>query len=317
MSNNFHFNIEPIALPKGAWSKPERRKLHYGGRDVLGLTQGEFRSYLFPIYTPRGFAITSECPADHPHHNSIWIGSDHVNCLVPSAEGKIEEYTYNFYVNETFQGRAPGKILSMGAIGETLEPAGYRIIQTLEWRGPPEWGAPETRLIMHEKRTFDLTPGQTHYVIDVRSELRAADYDIELGPTRHGFFNVRIADSMQLSAGGRFLDANGRSDSNLISGSDTCWVNFSGPVGDGNQAGITIMPNPECGQPWWFVSDWGVITVGHFRHKKKRIPRGEIMKFDFRVVVHDDAVETIDMAGIYSNYLNEAFASLPRESDLA
>jgi hypothetical protein len=306
MRNKFYFETEPIALPTGAWSKPGRQKLQYNGRDVLSLTQGEYRTYLYPVFTRQGFAITSESPVDHPHHNSIWIGADNVRCIVPGGDGKFEEYTYNFYVNETFQGRAPGRIVSTGATGLSLEHEGFRIKETLEWRSPPEWGAPETRLIMSEQRTIDFTPGQTHHVIDIESELRPALYDVELGPTRHGFFNIRAIGSMQASAVGRFLDADGRSDSRVISGSNTCWVNLSGPIGGGHNAGITVMPHPDCGQPWWFVSDWGVMTTGHFRHQKKRIRTGESVKFGFRVVVHDHAIEDLDMAGIYSNYLNKA-----------
>ena len=65
-----------------------------------------YRPYLFPLYTPAGFAVTSESPADHPHHNSFWIASDHLHCWMPAADGRREEYTYNFYLDETFQGRA-------------------------------------------------------------------------------------------------------------------------------------------------------------------------------------------------------------------
>jgi len=304
MGNNFVFDTETMALPEGAWSKPGRRKLRYGGRDVFGVTQGEFRSYIYPVYTPNGFAVTSESPADHPHHNSIWIGSDQVHGLMPAADGQFEEYTYNFYVNETFQGRAPGKILSTALTGEALGAGGFRVKQALEWRGPPEWGAPQTRMIMRERRTIDIVPGQTHNVIDVRCELQPVDIDVELGPTRHAFFNVRAAESLQVSAGGRFLDSDGRNDSRLISGSRSDWVDLSGPVGGGRQAGITVMSRPDIEKPWWFVSDWGVMTVGHFLHNKKRILSGESAKFEFRVVVHDGAAVVAEIAAQYDDYAN-------------
>lgn len=306
MGNEFQFGTDPMALPAGASAKTERCMLHQGGREVLGLTQGQFRSYLFPVFTPRGFAVTAESPADHPHHNSIWIGSDNVRCLVPANDGEIENYTYNFYVNETFQGRAPGKILTMASTGEALGPRGFRVNQTLEWRGPPEWGAPQGRVIARERRTIDFLPGQSHHVIEIVCELQPTQWDLEFGPTRHAFLNVRVTETMRASAGGQLLDARGCRDAKSISGSNAGWVDLSGPVGGGNQAGITVMPHPDCGPAWWFVSDWGVMTAGHFRHEKRRIVRGESAKFEFRVIVHDGAAVETDIAGLYKSYANGA-----------
>ena len=79
---------------------------------MLALSQGKHRNYVYPLFTPQGFAVTSEHPADHPHHNSFWIAADHVYCRMPVTHGKgYEDYTYNLYLNETFQGRAAGRIV--------------------------------------------------------------------------------------------------------------------------------------------------------------------------------------------------------------
>ena len=126
-------------LPKGARARSTRSTLSYDGREIFGLNQSQFRSYLFPVLTPRGFAATSESPADHPHHSSIWIGSDVVHCKVPAAHDRHEEYTYNFYVNEVFQGRAPGTIEATDITGEASGSDRFAITQNLAWRGPREW----------------------------------------------------------------------------------------------------------------------------------------------------------------------------------
>ena len=54
---------------------------------MLGLTEGRQRPYVYPLMTPAGFPVTSECPADHPHHNSLWIGADHLHCRMPVEGG--------------------------------------------------------------------------------------------------------------------------------------------------------------------------------------------------------------------------------------
>jgi hypothetical protein len=64
MSTGFVLADDPIALPKGAWAATERRSLRRDGRSVFSITQGQHRAYLFPVYAPAGFAVTSECPAD-------------------------------------------------------------------------------------------------------------------------------------------------------------------------------------------------------------------------------------------------------------
>ena len=89
---------------------------------MFSLTQGLFRHYLFPVYTPAGSAVTSESPADHPHHNSFWIASDHILCWMPVAGGAVEEYTYNIYLDEAFQGRAAGRIVGCEADGARRRP---------------------------------------------------------------------------------------------------------------------------------------------------------------------------------------------------
>lgn len=306
MCPEFQFDRQPMTLPQGAWAKTGRSTLKYGDRVVFGVTQGEFRSYLFPVYTPSGFAITAESPVDHPHHNSIWIGSDQVRCRMPTGKDQDEGYTYNFYVNETFQGRSPGNILATASTGETLGSGRYRLNQTLEWLGPSEWGTAEPRVILHEQRTMDFTAGRTYHFIDICSHLRPLDRDVELGPTRHAFFNVRVAESMQVTSGGKFLDADGRTEAGAIADSKTRWVDLSGPVGGEHQAGITVIPHPACGQPWWFVSDWGVITVGHYRHGRKRILKGQSAGFQFRVVVHDGAAEYSEIARLHDDYVSGA-----------
>ena len=99
----FSIDSDAISLPRGAWAKAHRLNVSWHGRPIAALSQGEYRAYLFPVYTPAGFAVTSESPIDHPHHNSLWIGADHFHCHLPFSTNAYEEATYNFYVNDTFQ----------------------------------------------------------------------------------------------------------------------------------------------------------------------------------------------------------------------
>jgi Family of unknown function (DUF6807) len=303
-AGGFTFSDDPIALPRGAWAGTERRVLRLDGQPVLALSQGRQRAYAFPLYTPKGFAVTSEAPADHPHHNSLWIASDHVHCMMPAADNRFEEYTYNFYVNDTFQGRAPGRIVMTDAKGEATGPDRYRLSQSLEWRGPVEWAAPEGRVAATETRLLDIGVEAGLYVIDVTSRLAAAEWDLHIGPTRHSYFNVRVAESMAVTSGGRVIDDRRREGGAAITGSEAKWIDYSGPVGGGHWAGVAVCPNPaDHADITWFVTDWGVVTVGPFRQTHREIPRGEAMVLRYRVLVHDGDIEAAQVADRFAAYL--------------
>jgi hypothetical protein len=58
-------------------------------------------------------------------------------------------------------------------------------------------------------------------------------------------------------------DDRGRSGGEAVSGSEARWVDFSGPVGGGHVAGLSVFPDPRDHDDLsWFVADWGVVTVG-------------------------------------------------------
>ena len=208
--SNFSLEGDEVALPKGAWAQSHRLNVRWRGKDLTALSQGAFRAYLFPVYTPAGFAVTSESPLDHPHHNSLWIGADHVNCYLPFASGAFEEANYNFYVNDIFQGRAPGRILGVEVEADEIADDHLRLVQTLHWQGPIEWGAPERRTLAVETRTIDIRPGEVANLFDVRSQLRAGEWDLRIGPTRHAYFGLRLTEALRVTNGATMVDAEGR-----------------------------------------------------------------------------------------------------------
>ena len=304
----FHFESDVVALPQGAWSKAHRVTLSWRGRDILAFTQGPFRTYLYPLYTPAGVAVTGEGPADHPHHSSVWIGADHLHCRVPTAGGRVEEYTYCFYLNETFQGRAPGRIREIGREGIARGPAHFQVLQRNEWRGPGEWGAEDGRVVAHETRIVDIRPGETFHLIDIRSRLEPAQWDFTIGPTRHAYFNVRVAESMRVTRGGAVADSEGRVGGERISGTGATWVDYSGPAGAGHRAGIAVLTRPRQSGLTWFVYDWGTVTVNPFFPEGRLVRMGEAFTFDVRLVVHDGPAADLDLGGLYRQFLGEAGA---------
>jgi len=286
--SRFTFDAERLTLPKGAYAKTARRWLAFDGRRILALTAGQFRPYLFPLFSPAGYLLSSESPADHPHHNSCWAGSDHVHLLVPTGAGRSEEYTYNFYVNETFQGRSPGRQIEVRCHGDAIDDSTFRIVQTIDWRGPSEWAAPEGRLVLEERRRLDIRPGRTCHRIDILSEISAASDGVQLGPTRHAFFNARVAETMVVDNGGMLRSDLGTIDPAATAAPGARWVDFTGPVGGGARAGVTLIPHGTDGHDHtWFVAGWGVMTAGAFRCSGIHLPPGAVLQVGCSLLLHD------------------------------
>jgi len=303
MVGRFSLDIDDLALPPGAIARTERWILRHDGKPLFGLTQGRMRPYVYPLFTPAGYTVTSESPADHPHHNSLWIAADHVHALVPTKPGHHEAYTYNFYVDETFQGRAAGTQIAASPTLSEMSDGSAVLVQNVEWRGPVEWGAAQGRTIARETRTIVVTCQSGALVLDVQSVLTSAQWTLELGPTRHAYFNFRVADSMVVSLGGRVRDDRGRVGGASIGDVGARWVAFDGPVGGGARAGLVVIPDPaEADRTSWFVADWGVVSVGSFRLAARRIAPDAPLRTRLRYVAHDGEADDAAIAAWASGF---------------
>ena len=142
-------------------------------------------------------------------------------------------------------------------------------------------------------------------MIDVESRLAAVDWDFTLGPTRHAYFNVRVADSMIVGLGGVITRRHAAACPAATRSATAKWIDFSGPVGGGHMAGIAVFPDPrDHPDIWWFVADWGVVTVGPFRLKEALVRRGEHLRARYRVIVHDGDADAANVAGAYAEFLS-------------
>ena len=270
------------------------------GKPILGLTQGAFRPYLFPVHTPAGFAVTSESPADHPHHHSLWVGADHVNLHVPAAH-RTEVYGYNFYVNDVFQGRSPGRILQDQFEGQE-EFDGLRVTQQLQWRGPREWGAPEGRHVMSETRLTRVRhlPQHQAFQLEITSTLSAASHPVSIGPTRHAWFNARVCASMSPLHGGVSRCASAQSNHG-----QPAWYACTGPVGGGHVATLAIAPWPQASDNDWYISPWGVMTANPCLDKALHLePGGAPLKLGGQFLVCDGQPS--------DDQINQAFSEWPK-----
>jgi hypothetical protein len=283
----FALRSEDIDLPLGASAASTRMLVMWNDRPVFGLTQGAFRTYLFPVYSPAGFALTSESPSDHPHHHSIWVGADHVNLHVP-AEHRTEVYSYNFYVNDVFQGRAPGRIVQTQLQAQEDGDA-MLLTQRLLWLGPREWGAPEGRHVLDETRLTRVRhmADCRAFQLTIRSELSAVGHPVSIGPTRHAWFNARIGPGMAPLHGGQIRSAPASAPQ-----AAPAWQVSTGAVGGGHVAGVALSACMGTGRPDWYVSPWGVMTANPCLHQALRVePGGQPLNLSCRMLAFDGTLD--------------------------
>lgn len=296
---------EEVDLPRGAWTGTHRIGVFWQGKRLFSISQGPYRSYLFPLFTPKGFPLTSESPADHPHHNSIWIGCDRVRCRFPFSDSEIEEGTYNFYVNNTFQGRAPGQIRTIAHDHEEITPGHLRITQRLVWQGPQEWAAPEGRVLIEETRTLDIRPGERVNLIDIRSRLCATEWPLELGPTRHALFGVRMTEALTARHGAILRDPEHQG-TESVNGQISDWLDYSGTLGSDVRAGVALFPHPSAAGYPWHVTDWGVLNVNPLAEKACSLHPGGEREFGLRIVAHDGEAGEAGIAQLYQEFIDTA-----------
>lgn len=314
---SFDIGVEEIDLPKSATPRFRSIKIRWQGKAITNLTQGVQRAYLFPVYSPAGVPLTSESPVDHPHHNSITVSADvfyvKLPPLIPKQSALTEEATYNFYVNDTFQGRMPGRIWVMSYDAEEVSDDHLRVVQQIQWQGPEEWGAPPPlgrRVVAEEIRTIDIRPGGVTNIIDIRSQLRPTDWDLTIGPARHAYYTVRLEDQMRPINGGSLLDSEGRTEVDDITGAMADWVAMYGPAAHGKTAGITVIPHGSAAGLPWVAFDFGSINVNPFQTEKGVLNRGDELDLGIRILAHDGDPREADVAGMYEAFKRESAATV-------
>lgn len=299
---SFVVQREEVALPRGAWTGTHRLGVLWRGRRLFSISQGD-RSYLFPVFTPKGFPVTSESPADHPHHNSIWIASDGIRCRFPYGKGETEEGTYNFYVNNTFQGRAAGQIRAIDHEHEEMTPEHLKITQRLIWQGPQEWAAPKGRVLIEERRTLDIRPDEKVNLIDICSRLSATEWPLELGPTRHAYFGVRMTEALTARHGAILQDPVHRGTAS-INGQISDWLDCSGTLGSDVRAGVALFPHPSAAGHPWHATDWGVLNVNPLAQKACALLPGRELEYGLRIVVHDGDADEACISELYQEFMD-------------
>ena len=296
---------DPDASPYETTRRTRRLKVNWRDRPLIALSQGVSGAYIYPVFTPAGMPVTAEAPVDHTHQQSITIGTDRFDLHESGSTDEYPTANFNFYMDETYRGRAPGRILSRSIESTEVAENHLRVVQILHWHGPTDWAHTDGLTLAEETRTLDVYPGDVANIIDIRSRLMPTEGDIRVGGTVHGYFVIRIADGLRPADGGTLIDSTGRTGAAEIRGQFADWVDCSGNAAHGQKAGMAVFPYPTRGNLPWHLSDWGFIMVNPYQVEARRVNRGASVEAAVRIVAHDGDVGESGVADLYESFERE------------
>jgi len=247
------------------------------------------RPYFYPVLTPGGERLTRGYPADdiegerqdHYHHRSIYV-----------AHGLVNGY------NLWDEGTAHGAMLQRG------EPVVGVLDNAATIDGIVDWFGPEGEKLLEERRSVEIRAEGDLRIIDHRSELRARYGDVVLGDTKEGgLLSIRVPTVMDAQDKGRIENSEGLvfdsgQGKEETWGQQAAWVDYSGPVANGEQWGHLVVDHRENPRhpTYWHVRGYGLFTANPFGvHDFKgdesidaslTIPGGDQAVFRYRLVIH-------------------------------
>jgi hypothetical protein len=255
------------------------------------------KPYFFPIVGPSGALMTRSYPMkqvegeknDHPHHRSLWFTHGSVN--------KVD-----------FWSEAPGH----GRIVETSRPTvtGGQAMGMI--RTTDDWLAPDGKKVCQDERVVRIFATKKGRVLDFDITLKATEGPVTFGDTKEGMFGLRVATSMDVTSrkGGKIVNAEGIGDK-AAWGKPSPWVDYIGMV-DGKTVGVAILNHPSSFRypTTWHVRDYGLFAANPFGwHDFGQkisgefvLPKGESIKFRYRVILHDGDTTSVDLPAQFQAY---------------
>ncbi|MCP4729252.1 MAG: hypothetical protein GY872_04160 [Roseibacillus sp.] len=235
------------------------------------------KSYFHPLSLIDGTVLTELRPADHVWHYAGWFSWKFINGLN--------------YWEENRRSGLPGGVSEVTDV--RIHPGddfSARIEMTLSYHPP------EKAELLAEKRTLMVSaPDETgSYHIDWRSEFVAKGRKVVLertplpgqpGGAGHGGYAGLSIRAARVHVPWNFLDSEGRVNTH---GKPARWMNHSGVVADGKEAGLTMFDHPtNAGHPsrWYTVKGMPYFSPAVIFSNPRTLDPGEKLNLRYRILV--------------------------------
>jgi Methane oxygenase PmoA len=255
------------------------------------------KPFFFPMFGPSGSAMTRSFPmkkvegekSDHPHQRSLWFTHGSVN--------KIDFWS---------------EVSGHGRIVETSRPTAVGGLAVGTIRTTDDWLGPDGKKVCEDERVVRIYSTKKDRVLDFDVTLKATEGPVTFGDTKEGMFGVRVATSMDVTAkkGGKIVNA-GKIENAAAWGKPSPWVDYTGPV-NGKTGGIAILNHPSSFRypTTWHVRDYGLFAANPFgwhdfgqkTSGEYVLPKGESIRFRYRVILHDGDTASAVLPAAFQGY---------------
>lgn len=283
---------------------------------------------LFPIYSPKGTAITRGYPitpragerVDHPHHVGAWLNYEYVNGFdFWNNSNAIKDRSKYGTIKNTQILKAKGGIgkgeLDIAADWITADAQGSKILR--------------------EKTGFVFKKQKDVYIIDRTTTLTAQNDTVLFKDVKDGFFAIRVARELEHPSdkADSFVDANGivtkvdKLDNTYITGkyrssegiegeavwsTRAQWVNLSGTI-KGEDISVCIVDHPKnINYPtYWHARGYGLFAANPlgekiFSNGKKelnlKLAPKQSVTFRYRTIIASSKLSDAEIKALAADY---------------
>jgi len=263
--------------------------IDYEGKPVARYNYGKSLSkpYLYPIFSTNGIKVTEDGPKDHVHHRSLWVAHGDVN-------------GNDFWAEFEESGKVESRQVKVNGCGKVFFELSNRNV----------WIAKSGSIELYEERTIRIWRLKRDVLLDLEITLTNHEKDTRFGDTKEGgILSIRVNEDIRVDKGGKIENSFGGINEVETWGKRAAWCDYSGVV-EGQKVGIAAFDHIENFRypTYWHVRDYGLMTANMFgssvftNSPKNRgdyvLPKGEELKFKYRVLVHE---------GVDSNYIKSKY----------
>jgi len=253
-------------------------------------------NYLHPLWTLDGEVLTEDGPEDHLHQRGVfWAWHQ----TFVRGERLGDAWACQDFVWDVVQAE----------IEESASASKALVVEVL-WKSPL-WldEGKEQKPVVKETTRIVVHPADSLYrAIDVEISLLALDDEVKIGGSEdekgYGGFSARIEMPDNLS----FRGPGGVIEPQTTQVEAGPWVNFEGSFGQNDkESGLAILVHPlnPGGINKWILRKKGSMQNPVFPGRELTlIPRDDPILLRYRLIVHGETAENLDLESLYSAHSN-------------
>jgi hypothetical protein len=242
-----------------------------------------YRSWVYPLYTPKGLTVIQEFAYDHPFHNGLFVGQSPV---------KVGEREANYWAMPPRRAHNDAVFTHVGRMDAQLPieyeatDAGARFMLKSIWRDENE------QPILDEVRRVEFQAADGASICDMSSAKTAAYGALDFPQTKFGSIGIRVEPrllpplgAVVMADGGRcglaaLVDQNRESD----------FVAYENDAPGGGRFGVFMTIRDAGTRGPWFIRDYGMALYNPTWDKSIGVPEGQTWTVSLRVVAYDGAL---------------------------